>query len=221
MTASEGTTTVKTRSSDIEVRAADGLVLKGRWWHRNAPAGCAGHRPRLWRARRLLPQGGGSRVRTGGFRRHRSRLSRPRTQPRPAGRRATLRRADRRSSATLDWAVKEIPGRDCFVLGHSNGGQVALRACLRNPGGAKGLILSNPVLRVSVQVPPLKMKVARFLARHAPWVTLKGNLNAEAADSRPRNPGGAPYRPPASQPDERAALLRHDRGGSPAHGGAQ
>ena len=83
----------------------------------------------------------------------------------------------------------QVAGVRCFVLGHSNGGQVALRAALRDPGRISGLVLSNPVLRVSVEVPPAKLKLARLLARYAPWVTLKGESERRAADSRPRDPG--------------------------------
>ena len=115
----------------------------------------------------------------------------------------------------------KVAGVHCFVLGHSNGGQVALRAALREPGKISGLVLSNPVLRVSVDVPPAKLKLARLLARYAPWVTLKGEPERRAPDPRPRDPGRASYRSASSQPDECAALLRHGRRRLDAHGASE
>jgi alpha-beta hydrolase superfamily lysophospholipase len=91
-----------------------------------------------------------------------------------------------------------------FVLGHSNGGQVALRAALKDPARFSGLVLSNPVLRVSVEVPPAKLKFARLLARHAPWVTLKGSLNAALLT-----------RDPEIQEEHRTDPLRHSRMSAP------
>ncbi len=90
------------------------------------------------------------------------------------------------------------------MLGHSNGGQVALRLALQSPGSFSGLIVSNPVLRVTVQVPPLKLKLGRFLARHAPWITLNGSLNAELLT-----------RDPDIQEEHRNDPLRHSRMSGP------
>jgi alpha-beta hydrolase superfamily lysophospholipase len=204
MTASEGTTTGTTRCSDINVRAADGLVLKGRWWHRRAPRGVlviahgyGEHGGCYRRVAEAVCERAEFDVIAVDFRGH----------GRSPGRRGVVRHYDELTDdllQTLGWAAKEIPGLDCFVLGHSNGGQVALRACLRKPSGIKGLILSNPVLRVSVQVPPLKLKVARFLARHAPWVTLSGSLNAELLT-----------RDPEIQEEHRTDPLRHSRMSAP------
>ena len=53
-------------------------------------------------------------------------------------------------------------------------------------------------------MPPAKLKVARFLARHAPWVTLQGNLNAELLT-----------RDPEIQQEHRTDPLRHSRMSAP------
>ncbi len=218
MTSSEGTTTVKTRVSDINVRAADGLVLRGRWWHRSAPRGVlviahgyGEHGGCYRRVAEAVCERAELDVIAVDFRGH----------GRSPGRRGVVGDYEELTDdllQTLGWVVKEIPGLDRFVLGHSNGGQVALRACLRKPAGAKGLILSNPVLRVSVEVPPLKLKVARFLARHAPWVTLKGNLNAALLTRDPEIQEEHRTDPLRHSRMQRTALLRHDRGGENAHG---
>ena len=108
------------------------------------------------------------------------------------------------SLKVIEWASHKAPAVPLFVLGHSNGGQVALRAVLRSPGSIAGLVLSNPVLRVAVQVPAAKLMVARFLARHAPWVSLKGEIRAETLT-----------RDPEIQQEHRADPLRHSRMSAP------
>jgi alpha-beta hydrolase superfamily lysophospholipase len=204
MTPSEGTATGQTRLSDIEVRTADGMALKGRWWRRRAP-----------RAVLVISHGygehGGAYRRVGEAVAERSDIDVIavdfRGHGRSPGRRGVVRRYDELTGdllQTLEWASERIPGVRCFVLGHSNGGQVALRAALRDAGRLTGLVLSNPVLRVSVEVPPVKLKVARFLARHAPWVTLSGNLNVELLT-----------RDPEIQQEHRTDPLRHSRMSAP------
>ncbi len=121
----------------------------------------------------------------------------------------------------IEWAhTRSFPDAivSCWVIptaGRSRSG----RACAIRPG-SPGLSSRIPVLRVSVEVPPAKLKVARFLARHAPWVTLKGSSERRVADARPRDPAGASHRPATPQPHERTALFRHGRGRGDAAGAA-
>ena len=77
-------------------------------------------------------------------------------------------------SATLDWAEYLHPGLPKFLLGHSNGGQVALRLALDPVVAPRiaGLIVSNPALRVATSVPAYKRILGRFLLRFAPRITL-------------------------------------------------
>ena len=81
----------------------------------------------------------------------------------------------------FDWAGRERPGVPRFILGHSNGGQLALHAGLdaRVAPLIDGLIVSNPSIRLSVPVPGYKLRLGRFLRRHAPWVTLSAPLESE------------------------------------------
>ena len=127
---------------------------------------------------------------------------------RSPGRRGVVRSYDELTDDllnVLEWAVESSARRAIFrarvtrTAGRSRCGR-----CLRRPGQILGLVLSNPVLRVSVEVPPAKLKVARFLARHAPWVTLKGNLNAELLT-----------RDPEIQQEHRTDPLRHSRMSAP------
>jgi alpha-beta hydrolase superfamily lysophospholipase len=74
------------------------------------------------------------------------------------------------------WAAAVWPGLPRFVLGHSNGGLVALRTVLDRDLGLAGLIVSNPSLRLLTRVPAWKKVAAEFLARVAPGVTLATGL---------------------------------------------
>lgn len=79
--------------------------------------------------------------------------------------------------AVLSWANQADRRRPRFVLGHSNGGQVALHAALAAPGLLDGLILSSPCLMVAVEVPAWKLGIGRVLHHVAPWVTLNSGLD--------------------------------------------
>lgn len=79
--------------------------------------------------------------------------------------------------AALTWAGREHPGLPRIVLGHSNGGQVALRLVLEAGSDVAALILSNPSLRLAVQVPSWKRLIGKGLLRFAPGVTLDSALN--------------------------------------------
>lgn len=101
---------------------------------------------------------------------------------RSPGRRGVVGKYDELSGdliAAFDWAGRQWPGRPRYLLGHSNGGQVALRAAL-DPAAAPaiaGLVVSNPSLRLSVVVPRYKLRLARLLLRVAPGVTLRAPLD--------------------------------------------
>jgi alpha-beta hydrolase superfamily lysophospholipase len=204
MTAGEGMATSQTRTRDIEIRTTDGLILKGRWWRRQAPRavlvvahGYGEHGGAYRRFAETAADQSDFDVIAADFRGH----------GRSPGRRGVVRTYEDLTEDLLSvvgWASTEVSGVSCFVLGHSNGGQVALRAALRDQARISGLVLSNPVLRVSVDVPPAKLKLARLLARYAPWVTLKGNLNAELLT-----------RDPEIQAEHRTDPLRHSRMSAP------
>ena len=81
--------------------------------------------------------------------------------------------------AATRWAAFEQPNLPRFVLGHSNGGLVALRTVLDHDLGLAGLIVSNPSLQISARVPTWKLVLGRILLRVAPWVTLRTGLSNE------------------------------------------
>jgi len=102
--------------------------------------------------------------------------------------------------AALDWAARERPGARLFVLGHSNGGQVALHVALEAPGVIGALVLSNPNLALAAKVPRWKQTLGRLLDRVAPWVTLPTLLD-DALMTRDA----------AAWPVRKADPLRHTR----------
>lgn len=108
--------------------------------------------------------------------------------------------------AAFDWAGHEYQGLPRWVLGHSNGGQVALRAALDAKAGPQiaGLILSNPSIKVAVHVPEYKLRLAKFLLRFAPGVTLKAPLDVAKLT-----------RDPAMQQRRRDDPLGHSRISAP------
>ncbi len=63
-------------------------------------------------------------------------------------------------------AATECPGCPLFLVGHSQGGLVALRATLLEPDGLSGTILSSPLLGVapSARPKPLLRAASRLLA---------------------------------------------------------
>jgi alpha-beta hydrolase superfamily lysophospholipase len=109
---------------------------------------------------------------------------------RSPGRRGVVRRYDDLTAdllSGLGWAARERPGLPVFALGHSNGGQVVVRAALdRAAPEPAGLILSNPTFRLSYPVPRHKVALGRFLLRFAPGVTLHAPVEPEKLSRDPQ-----------------------------------
>jgi len=200
MISREGMATAQARVGEIEVRAADGKLLRGRWWRRPAPRGAV-----------IISHGFGEHG--GGYQGVAVALGKRleldviavdyRGHGRSPGRRGVVRRYDELTEdllRVLEWAARQVPDLPRFVLGHSNGGQVALRLALHGLGSIDGLVLSNPALRVTVPVSPGKLMMGRLLARYAPWITLSGEIRADLLT-----------RDPDVRQEHRADPLRHGR----------
>jgi alpha-beta hydrolase superfamily lysophospholipase len=106
--------------------------------------------------------------------------------------------------SVLAWCARTLPGVPAYVLGHSNGGQVALRAVLDPPANLVGLILSNPVVELAAHVPRIKLWAGRLLLRVAPRLTLSAPL-----------PVTQMTRDPAMQREHQSDPLRHSRMSAP------
>lgn len=185
MMAGQGRATSPGEVRDVEVKAPDGLTLRGRWWRRAEPRGTL-----------VIAHGfaehGGSYTRTAealGPRLDIDVLAVDlRGHGRSPGRRGFVKRYQELTddlACALDWSVRNQPDRPRFLLGHSNGGQVALRCVLEGRAPIDGMIISNPALRIVIPVPPHKLRIGRFLLRYAPWVTLRGETSVELLSQDP------------------------------------
>jgi alpha-beta hydrolase superfamily lysophospholipase len=195
-------------STDVEFPSIDGTPLHGRYWSHPDPRGVL-----------LISHGLGEHG--GSYRRTAEPLVESlgidvlafdyRGSGRSPGRRGVIRNYE---DLTLDldaanrWAAAERPGLPRFLLGHSNGGLVAIRSVLERDLGLAGLILSNPSIRVIVRAPAWKLFLAEVLLRLAPRITLATNLVNEHLTSDP-----------AVMAEIAADPLRHGRIGAPLYYG--
>ena len=123
------------------------------------------------------------------------------------GRRGVVRRYDdlvEDLRAVVSWARRRDPVVPMFVLGHSNGGQVVLRFALEPTEGIRGVIVSNPSIRIAMPLPPGKLKIGKLLLSLAPWLTLRADA-----------PSSWMTRDPAMQAMYRTDRLRHNRISAP------
>ena len=200
----EAVSTTSSTVREIEVRSADGLILRGRWWRRQAP-----------RAAMIVAHGFSEH---GGTHRHvaetlSNRLDLDvivvdfRGHGASPGRRGVVGRYEELTddlTSVVEWIGRQRPDLPRFLLGHSNGGQVVLRFVLENRIPVEALILSNPALRVAMAIPPHKLWLGKLLRKYAPWVTLKGRLKTELLT-----------RDPEFQQAHRNDTLRHNRMSAP------
>jgi alpha-beta hydrolase superfamily lysophospholipase len=196
----EGMATAQGRTGEIEVRSADGVLLRGRWWRSTAPRGVV-----------IVVHGFGEH---GGGYQHVAETLVARLEldvvavdfrghGRSSGRRGVVRRYEDLVddlNKVLEWTAQHLPDLPRFVLAHSNGGQVALRAVLAGTASIDGLAVSNPALRVAMPIAHGKLVVARFLATYAPWLTLSGRIQSDMLT-----------RDTELQAEHRADKLRHSR----------
>ena len=71
------------------------------------------------------------------------------------------------------------PGRPLALLGHSNGGLIAVRALQQGLAGVSALVLSNPLIELRAAQRPVPELVARLLSQLAPRLPLPNGLRAE------------------------------------------
>jgi alpha-beta hydrolase superfamily lysophospholipase len=171
--------------ADVAFPSLDGTPLRGRYWTQPNPRGVL-----------LITHGLGEHG--GSYRRSAEKLiqSLPidilafdfRGSGRSEGRRGVVRSYEDFSldlDAANRWASGERPDLPRFLLGHSNGGLVALQTVLDRNLGLSGLIVSNPSLRVKARVPTWKRLAAEVLRWIAPGITLRtGLLNDQLTQDR-------------------------------------
>jgi alpha-beta hydrolase superfamily lysophospholipase len=200
----QGMATSTTAIREIQVRAADGLMLRGRWWHRSEARGAM-----------LIAHGFGEHG--GTYRRVAEALGSRldldviavdlRGHGTSPGRRGIVRRYDELTddlASAMEWIAQREPDLPRFLFGHSNGGQVALRFALEQRSPLRGLIVSNPALRIALPISPHKIRLGKMLLKYAPWITLRGTFQANLLT-----------RDPLMQEEHRNDPLRHNRMSAP------
>lgn len=196
--------TAQSPPRDVWIPSAGGTTLRGWHWTRPDPRGVL-----------VIAHGFGEH---GGAYRHVAEALGPalevdvvapdlRGHGRSPGRRGVVRRYDDLIAdvrAALDWSARERPGLPCYLLGHSNGGLLALRLALETDRGAAGapagLILSNPSIQIVTPIAPVKLAFGRLLLYAAPRLTLSGKLAPSLMTSDP-----------AMQREHETDPLRHSR----------
>jgi alpha-beta hydrolase superfamily lysophospholipase len=197
---------------DVSIPSADGKALRAWHWTRPEPRGVL-----------LIAHGFGEH---GGCYRHVAEALGPalgidvvapdqRGHGRSHGRRGVIHRYDDLTAdvrAALDWSARARPGLPLFLLGHSNGGLLALRLAAEASRGddvdVSGLILSNPAIQIVAPIPRSKLLAGRLLLYCAPWVTLTGKLDPELMT-----------RDPSMQREHETDPLRHSRISAPLYFG--
>ncbi|MGD8399123.1 MAG: lysophospholipase, partial [Anaerolineae bacterium] len=86
--------------------------------------------------------------------------------------------------AFLDMVKEVEPSRHIFLLGHSQGGLIALNYVLHDPSGLAGIIASGPALG-KLPVSPFLLLLARTLSHIWPRLTLETGLEVEALSRDP------------------------------------
>ena len=177
--------TTQSPPRDVVISTPDGLSLRGWHWTRPNPRGVL-----------VIAHGFGEH---GGCYRHVAEGLGPaleveilspdlRGHGRSPGRRGVVKQYEDLISdlrAAVVWARRGRPGLPIYLLGHSNGGQLALRLALEPDVALDGVIVSNPSLKVATRVARHKLLIGRFLRQFAPGVTLGAKLNAAILTSDP------------------------------------
>ncbi len=189
---------------DISLTTSDGRTLRGRWWRRPTTRGIivvahgfGEHGGTYAATAEAIGQALDVEVVAFDLRGH----------GRSSGRRGIVRRYEDLVSDlahAIEWTARARPEVPRFVLGHSNGGQVALRLALDPPLPIDGFIVSNPALRILMAIPPHVLRVGMFLNRYAPWITLRAATKVERLT-----------RDVAVQRHHLADRLRHNRMSAP------
>lgn len=77
------------------------------------------------------------------------------------------------------------PDLPLFILGHSNGGLIALRYALRKPSDVAGFIISSPLCGLAMKVPAPKRLAGKLTSRIAPGLNLPSGLSADMVSQLP------------------------------------
>lgn len=79
--------------------------------------------------------------------------------------------------AFRDRVFEATDGLPRFLLGHSNGGLIALHFASRFPEGLDGVVLSSPFFGFGLEVPAIKAAAGKLLSRVLPTLALPTDLD--------------------------------------------
>ncbi|TXD36161.1 lysophospholipase [Lujinxingia vulgaris] len=77
-------------------------------------------------------------------------------------------------------AGQRWPDLPLFVMGHSNGGLIALRLALRKPQNVRAFVITSPLLGVAPDLSPVMQKVGLAAARILPTLTIASGIDPGA-----------------------------------------
>ena len=77
-------------------------------------------------------------------------------------------------------AQKLFPEKPVFLYGHSMGGNLVINYALRKSSDIKGVIATNPFLRLAFEPPKWKVSFGRFVLNILPSILMSSELEIEA-----------------------------------------
>ena len=87
--------------------------------------------------------------------------------------------------ADVDAAWELFQGDTRFVLGHSQGGTIALDYVAKRTPELNGLVVTNPFLDVSMKVPAIKVWAGKILGRIFPGLTMGNEIDPAVISTDP------------------------------------
>jgi len=89
--------------------------------------------------------------------------------------------------AALEEVRRRPPARPLFILGHSQGGLIALKLALEDPGAIDGLVVTSPFLAVHPSSRPSAFirVLAALMLRVAPWVPMPTHIDVHLLSRDP------------------------------------
>lgn len=77
------------------------------------------------------------------------------------------------------------PGLPLFVLGHSNGGLIALRYALTQPAGVSGFVVSSPLVKIKAEIPAIKAVAGNIMSKVWPSFSMPSGLAPSSVSQNP------------------------------------
>jgi alpha-beta hydrolase superfamily lysophospholipase len=172
-------------TKEIPILTNDGLTLHGEWWQPDGKArgvvvlihGFSAHCANFRHVAQALADASVATL-----------MFDSRGHGRSQGRRGFVRRFTDYSDdlgLVLATARAEVPGVPVALLGHSQGGTVALDYLTSGHGSVDGLVLAAPWLALKLKVPVVKLILARLMGQIWPTLTMGNEILPETVSRNP------------------------------------